>query len=108
MPFIFGCAKLWVLIISIVQQVTELGIELGPPLRHYAWRNGGVHVGRNVPIPGRRNLQATRAGRTDRRRKQSALSLVVECETHPRRIEDGHTLECDKGITPLTEIATVV
>ncbi len=44
-------------LISIVQ-VAELAIDLQAPLGHQARRNGHVHVRRNVPVVGQRELDA--------------------------------------------------
>ena len=79
-------------------QVAELAVDRRSALRAADDGDGGVAIGRDVPVVGNRRLEAAAAVEAEARRQEAGAALVVERKAQHRRGEDRHAVEAQHRV----------
>ena len=79
-------------------QVAVLAVPQRAALVHDARRDGGIHVGGDVPVERLGEFEAALAGGAGSRGQQAALAFIVQREVQPGRVEDRRSQENQGGV----------
>jgi hypothetical protein len=89
-------------------EIAELPAHLHPALRHDAWPDRGIAVGRDIHEVGNRHLQPAGVGAPVVRRDEAGFALLVQRERQVGRVEDRNAEELDGRVAGDAEVARLV